>query len=230
MLMLEKNLIQIAGVQDINEALMLQQCGVKYLGFPLRIDINKEDISEDEAGDIINFLSASTNAVIITYINDPDEIADLCNSLSVSIVQLHGDIDPYKLKELKHISPDLTVIKSLVPGYHDISSIEHMIGEQYEEVDAFITDTYDPSTKARGATGKTHDWGISGNIVKHSSRPVILAGGLNPDNVREAIIRVKPFGVDCHTGVEGKDGRKSAAKVRLFVSEAKKGFKQIGHN
>lgn len=91
-------------------------------------------------------------------------------------------------------------------------------------MDAFITDTYDPLTGASGATGKIHNWDVSRRIVEASQRPVILAGGLNPENVRDAILYVKPAGVDVHTGVEGPDGRKDEVLVKAFVSEAESAF------
>ncbi len=94
-------------------------------------------------------------------------------------------------------------------------------------VDDYITDTYDPIRKTSGDTGKTHDWGISQRLVQLSNRPVILAGGLTPDNVRMAILQVKPAGVDCHTGVEDASGRKSREKVERFVAEAETGFNHI---
>jgi phosphoribosylanthranilate isomerase len=100
-----------------------------------------------------------------------------------------------------------------------------MVRELAELVDAFITDTFDPATGASGATGKTHDWQISRRLVEISPQPVILAGGLTPDNVREAILAVQPAGVDCHTGVEDASGRKDADKVRRFVAEARAGFR-----
>ena len=226
----KKGLIQIAGVHDIEEAAMLQDKGVRYIGFPLRTDVNKEDISEKEARDIIVSLLPGTRAVIITYISEAHEVSDLCRSLSASIVQLHGDPDLYNLKELKQISPDLTLIKSLVVGYLDRFLLEKIVEEQSEFVDAFITDTYNPVTKARGATGITHDWEISRRIVEFSPRPVILAGGLNPKNVGDAIMTVKPCGVDCHTGVEGADGRKDPEKVAEFVSEAGDAFRKLKYN
>jgi len=96
---------------------------------------------------------------------------------------------------------------------------------EYERcVDAFITDTYDPATGACGATGRTHDWSVSRKLVELSSRPVLLAGGLTPDNIRQAIGQVRPAGVDAHTGVEGPDGRKDPALVRRFVAEARAAF------
>jgi phosphoribosylanthranilate isomerase len=95
-------------------------------------------------------------------------------------------------------------------------------------VDAFITDTFDPETGASGATGKTHDWEVSRKLVKMSARPVILAGGLNPANVRQAIYAVNPAGVDAHGGVEHPDGKKDRELVDTFVREATDAFASLG--
>jgi len=73
----------------------------------------------------------------------------------------------------------------------------------------------------------THDWCISRRLVEISSRPVILAGGLTPANVAEAIAEVRPAGVDSHTGVEDASGAKSREKVARFVREAMEQFRRM---
>ena len=118
----------------------------------------------------------------------------------------------------------LAVIKSLVIGMRDDKALEATLGELSPFVDAFITDTFDPKTGASGATGKTHDWRVSRRLVELSPRPIILAGGLTPENVRRAILEVRPAGVDSHTGVEDATGRKSREKVHKFLSEAHEAF------
>jgi phosphoribosylanthranilate isomerase len=218
--MLEANLIQIAGVIDGAEAEMLQQCGVRYLGFPLRLPVHREDLTEAEAAAIIKSLAPPVFGVLITYLDEASEIAAFCHGLGAPIVQLHGDIDRDELKRLKTFDPNLTVIKSLVIGIRDDKALETMVSELTPFVDAFITDTFDPKTGASGATGKTHDWRVSRRLVELSDRPVILAGGLTPENVKRAILEVRPAGVDSHTGVEDSSGRKSGEKVRKFLSEA----------
>lgn len=115
-------------------------------------------------------------------------------------------------------------MKSLVVGLHTESALQMMIDDYSRYVNAFITDSYDPDTGASGATGRTHDWRISRRLVEMSRRPVILAGGLNPENVRRAIVEVKPYGVDSHTGVEDDSGRKCREKVEKFLAEARLGF------
>ena len=90
-------------------------------------------------------------------------------------------------------------------------------------VDALILDTYDPESGKGGATGKTHDWQISRAIVDAVAVPVILAGGLTPDNVEAAIAQVQPWGVDVHTGIEDPDGSRNLEKIRSFIRRSKGG-------
>ena len=123
--------------------------------------------------------------------------------------------------------PSLEVIKSLVVAKDNYSLLEEMVNTLSPWVDAYITDTFDPVTGAEGATGKTHDWSVSRRIVEISPRPVIIAGGLNPGNVKKAIKEIKPAGVDVHTGIEGKNGRKEEELVRSFILESKEGFDLI---
>jgi phosphoribosylanthranilate isomerase len=225
--MLEENLIQIAGVIDAAEAQMLQHCGVRYLGFPLRLPVHHEDLAEEEAAAIIKSLAPPEFGVLITYLDEASEIAACCHALGARIVQLHGDIDRDELMRLKSLDPNLTVIKSLVIGMRDNNALEAMVSELSPFVDAFITDTFDPKTGASGATGKTHDWRVSRQLVELADRPVILAGGLTPENVKRAILEVRPAGVDSHTGVEDSSGRKSREKVRKFLSEAYEAFELV---
>jgi phosphoribosylanthranilate isomerase len=227
---LEDNLIQIAGVIDAAEAQMLQQCGVRYLGFPLRLPVHREDLTESEAATIIKDLVPPVFGVLIAYLDKANDIVDFCHALGARIVQLHGDIDGNELKRLKTLDPTLTVIKSLVVGMHDHKALEAMVSELSPFVAGFIADTFDRKTGASGATGKTHDWSVSKRLVELSDRPVILAGGLTPENVKKAILEVRPAGVDCHTGVEDSTGRKSREKVEQFLSEAYEGFEQVKAN
>jgi phosphoribosylanthranilate isomerase len=225
--MLAPDLIQIAGVSGVAEARMLRRCGVNYLGFPLRLPVHREDISEADAAQIISELEAPAFGVLITYLDDAGEIAAFSSSLGARIVQLHGDVAVEELAKLKAVAPELLVIKSLVVGLHREDVLESMVDRCSPYVDAFITDTFDPATGATGATGIKHDWSVSRRLVEMSARPVILAGGLHPDNVRRAIVEVRPGGVDSHTGVEDDAGRKCPDKVRAFVTEAEAGFRQI---
>lgn len=225
-----ENFIQIAGVIDQQEADMLINLGVEFLGFPLRLNINKEDLSEEKAAEIISTIRPPSHAVLITYLNSAEEINKFCIKLNVNIIQLHGSISMDELIKLKNISPELKIIKSLVVGEVSNEKILNQMKELTPFVDAFITDTFNPATGASGATGLTHDWNFSKKICEMSTKPVILAGGLNAENVYEAIKFVKPAGVDSHTGVENKFGRKDYTLVSKFITEAKRAFSELNKN
>jgi phosphoribosylanthranilate isomerase len=228
--MLEDGLIQIAGVHDEAEARLMQECGVRYVGFPLRLPVHQPDLTERAAARIIRGLAPWTHAVLITYLADAEQIAALCRFLGVRIVQLHGDIARRELERLRTHDPALTIVKSLVVGRPDADATTPILHDLSAVVDAYILDTFDPQTGASGATGKTHDWRISRRLVQRSPRPVILAGGLTPENVRRAILEVRPAGVDSHTGVEDASGRKSREKVEQFVAEAQAAFRLLGRD
>jgi phosphoribosylanthranilate isomerase len=221
------NVIQIAGVIDQDEVDLLLECGVRWLGFPLRLPVHREDLTEAAAARIVRRLAPPAVAVLITYLDRAADIVRFCTRLGTDVVQLHGEIAIEELALLREWEPRLTVIKSLVVGLHTPDELARSVRTLSPFADAFITDTFDPETGASGATGKTHDWAISRRLVEVSERPVILAGGLTPENVREAILAVRPAGVDAHTGVEGPDGRKEEDKVRRFVAEATAGFSAI---
>lgn len=224
---MERGLIQVAGVIDRAEAQLLIDSGVRYLGFPLRLPVNAEDLGEEAAAELIAEFPPGVKGVLITYLDRADEVLAFCRKLGVGVVQLHGPIAVAELAGLKRAWPELVVIKSLIVRGDNLDELKILIAESAPYVDAYITDSFDPQSGAEGATGKTHDWTIDRTLVEQSPKPVILAGGLNADNVRQAIRTVRPFGVDVHTGIEGADGRKDAALVRRFVAEAKAGFAAV---
>ena len=225
-----KEFIQIAGITDKEETEMLLDCGVEYLGFPLRLPVNKEDLTEVSAGRIISGLPLSTHGILITYLSNAEDIKALCKKIGTNIIQLHGDITIDELIKLKRTFPESRIIKSLIVVKNSVEELLNSINSFEKFVDAFITDTYNPQTGATGATGLTHDWKISRVLVEHSQKPIILAGGLTPENVYDAIIKVRPAGVDTHTGVEDDSGRKNKSKVIKFIEEARKGFDKIKEN
>lgn len=222
-----QGVIQIAGVADRAEAMMLVEAGAHQIGFPLRLPVHKEAVSAEDAAEIIHLLPPLVSAVLITYLDVAEEIIDLCKKIGARRVQLHGGISLAEIVRLKSLAPDLTVTKSLIVKGNNLTELESSVATFSPHCDAFITDTYDPATGACGATGKTHDWDISRRLCDISPRPVMLAGGLNPGNVRKAIAHVRPSGVDAHTGVEGADGRKDAVLVRAFVREALAAFRNL---
>jgi len=223
-------MIQVAGVKSLAEAQMLAACGVTHVGLPLRLPVHAPDVSEDVARGIVRGLGKAAQTVLITYLLDAAETLKFCRYLGVDGVQLHGSMPLSEVRRLRQGAPELFIIKSLVVGMADEKGGEAgLLAEAQAHapfVDAFLTDTFDPASGASGATGKTHDWAVSRRLAQALSaewaRPLILAGGLNPDNVAQAIAAVGPAGVDAHTGLEDAAGNKDEALVRRFVDEASK--------
>ncbi|CCQ13973.1 N-(5'-phosphoribosyl)anthranilate isomerase [Rhodococcus sp. AW25M09] len=220
-------LVQVAGIIDEAEAQMLCNAGVDWLGFPLRLPSGKDDITELDAAKAIAGLPAPHQGVLISYLTDAAEVAGFCRELGVRAVQLHGDVEDEQLRILKDIAPELYVLKSLVVRSDNAKELLAQVDRTADVVDMFITDTFDPRTGAKGATGLLHDWSVSAELVERSPKPLMMAGGLSPDNVADAIRQVRPAAVDAHSLLEGADGRKDAVKVRDFVTRARDAFAEF---
>lgn len=219
--------IQVAGIIDEDEARLVAECGVDLLGFPLDPIHGDAEIAAETASRIVRALPPPARGVLITYLSSAGAILSRSGDIGVSIVQLHGNVPIEELVRLRRAGSGLLVVKTLVVRDKNVSQLVDDVDRLSPYVDAFLTDTFDPGTGRWGATGKTHDWSVSRRIVEHSRRPVILAGGLTPANVRQAILDVGPAGVDVHTGVEGPAGRKDRRLVERFVEASHEGFESV---
>jgi phosphoribosylanthranilate isomerase len=117
------------------------------------------------------------------------------------------------------------VTKSPVVGRYGPAELRRRLEATAGLMDGCIADTYDLVT---GATGRIHDWAVSRALAALPRRPLVLAGGLTPDDVREATREVRTAGVNVHTGVERQDGHKNAAPTRRFPGEGRVGFAALG--
>jgi phosphoribosylanthranilate isomerase len=212
--------IQIAGVHDMPELTPLLSLDITHVALPLGPGVREQDLSLEKAGEVFANLPRSIAGVLITYLRDAADISAFCFHLGCGWVQLHGEISSAEARRLSVMRPDLKIIKSLVVGKKKKEDLFKEYNEFSAHCHMFITDTYDPGTGACGATGRVHDWEVSRSIVRESPRPVILAGGLDVDNVYEAVMHVAPVGVDAHSGLEDSRGIKDPEKVREFVREA----------
>jgi len=139
---------------------------------------------------------------------DPEGVAQVVEDAALDIVQLHGSESAEICNRV--FAPTWKVVHlDRVPGI-DVAGYQ---------VDAFLVDSY--STESPGGTGKTVNWDRAAEFIADRSTPVILAGGLTPDNVRESILRTRPWGVDVSSGVEARPGEKDLTKVEEFILQCR---------
>jgi phosphoribosylanthranilate isomerase len=222
---LSPGLVQVAGIRDEDEARLCLDAGVDLLGFPFRLPVHREDLAEAEAAALIAALGIGSRSVLITYLETARELVELADLLGTGWVQIHGRIVPSELRLLREARPGLGIIRSLVLRSADLEQPMAELVACSPWVDAFLTDSHDPASGADGATGRVHDWSLSRRLGQASTRPLILAGGLRPDNVAAAIAAVGPAGVDAHTGLEDAAGAKDPALVAAFVDTARRAFR-----
>ena len=211
---------KICGINTWENAKVAVDCGADALGFLVGITHLAEDkIEIEDAKEIITKLPPFVSTVAVTHLQNAKDIIELCRYLNVTTLQIHDYISPGEVDYCKKQLPNIKIIKAVhVINNDKLKTIE--IAHSFENVsDALLLDSR--TVERLGGTGITHDWNISSEIVKQIKIPVILAGGLTPDNVYDAVIKVKPFAVDVNSGVE-INGNKDSLKVCDFILNAKK--------
>jgi len=217
--------LKICGIKRVEDAIMAAYCGADAIGLVVGQKHNSDDfIDKGLAQKIVKECPPYISPVLVTELDDAEEISNLAHKIGVTSIQLHSDCTVDSIISLRKILPHIKIIKNFhVNGFEVIQAMK-----PFESVvDAFILDTLDLANDKVGGTGLVHDWNISKNIVKEVSKPVILAGGLTPENVGEAIRFVKPYGVDASSGLKDSDGFKDKMKVINFISRAKHEFCKV---
>ncbi|MCK5849620.1 MAG: phosphoribosylanthranilate isomerase [Kiritimatiellae bacterium] len=202
-----KNVIEvkICGLTSRDDALAALEYGADYLGFVL-YDASVRSITPGKMAGILDRIDVPYRAVGV-FVNsvraDVEKIASDCN---LHAVQLHGDEMACDFVEMP-----VQVWRSVCMDGGARDAAGEWNAARYV-VDAAVRGMY-------GGTGVTADWGMAAEFaVKH---PVILAGGLNPDNIADGIKNVRPLGVDSASGVESVPGKKDLKKVQEFIKRAR---------
>ena len=213
--------VKICGIRQQADALIAAELGADAIGLLVGQGHNSPDfISATVARDIARALPPSVEAVLVTHVEDVDELERLLQQSEITTVQLHSEIPPSSVERLRGRHPHVKIFKSI----NIISAESVAYPETFAKlVDGFVLDSINVATNQVGGTGKTHDWSVSRQIVmRYPEIPIILAGGLNSENVRFAIECVRPFGVDVNSGTKASDGFKDPRKMEAFIVEAKR--------
>ena len=208
---------KVCGMTRIDDAGVAVEAGADAIGCLVGLDgASPDEASPDLARAVFASLPPYVARVLVTHRTTVAEVADLARATGAQVVQLHGAFPLEAIPELRRAAGHLSVVKCA--HVVDEGSIEDAL-RAAEAADAVLLDSR--TADRIGGTGRVHDWSVSARIVQGSPKPVILAGGLTPDNVAEAIARVRPWGVDVNSGTRGDDGRKSHERIRAFVAAAK---------
>jgi phosphoribosylanthranilate isomerase len=214
--------VQIYGITTADDAAAVDRLGPDSVGVVLDEGVPTWDsVDADTARAIVKALP-HVRVAALSLSTDPDRILDTVRTIRPDIVHLaRADaMDDGTLQRIRaKVEPAQLLLTVPVdgPGAMDTARRLSEVG------DSLLLDTKHPDTGVVGATGHTHDWSISADIVNSLDITVVLAGGLGPDNVRDAITAVRPFGVDSETrtSLESDRRRKDIAKVESFISLAR---------
>lgn len=214
---------QIYETQSYDEAKNLVELGVDYVGVLVGIkDEYPGELSPERAVEVLRGVTGRAKKVVLSLSKNLNDIAIIISKTNPDILHLPAepnDLLPADIQVIKNQFPNVKVMRTIPVG--DEGCIE--LAKQYDGIaDYLLLDSRRKSDSQIGATGETHDWNLSRKIVESVSIPVILAGGLGPDNLAEAIAKVRPFGVDSKSKTDKVGSReKDLEKVKEFVKITK---------
>ena len=196
--------IKICGITHLEDALAAVACGADALGF-MFYPKSSRFVTPEHASEIIRCLPPFISRVGVFVNEDAERIREIVSMCGLDTLQFHGDEPPGFTREFE---PVKTIKAIRVRNAESIGCLPD------HRTDAWLLDSYVAGQE--GGTGEQFNWDLA---VEASTmgRPIILAGGLTPENVADAIRHVLPYGVDVSSGVESSPGRKDPGKVQAFI-------------
>lgn len=194
--------VKICGITSVADALLAAEAGADAIGLVF-YPHSPRFVEAGAAREIVRALPPFVSPVGVFVNEAPATVEELCTAAGIRIVQLHGSEEPEYVEQL----PEYRVIKAIRVG-----RAEDLLAARQYRVSAVLLDS--KVEGLWGGSGRSFDW----TLARQLNARIILAGGLAPDNVAQAIRLVKPYAVDVSTGVEAAPGRKDPALVRAFVA------------
>ena len=204
--------VKICGVTNESDLRAVDAAGADAVGVIADVPVDTpREVSLDEASRLVDAAPPFLTTTLVTMPETVDDAVDAAERVGSDVLQLHGDCGP----------EDLGAIRAAVDA--DLVAVVNAADPERARtvapaVDAVLVDSVDES--GAGGTGETHDWAATAEVAATLDAPVILAGGLTPGNVAEAVDAVDPYAVDVASGVERTGGRKDRDAVRAFVANA----------
>jgi phosphoribosylanthranilate isomerase len=192
--------IKICCMQNIDEVKLAMKYGASAVGLVSAMPSGAGIISDEKILEISRTIPEEMDSFLLTSLTEANEIITQYKKFRTTTIQLVDDVTSGIYKILKDELPEVKIVQVIHVGGEE--SIQKAISIQ-NEIDMILLDSGNQKLKVKelGGTGRVHDWSISRKIVEAVNIPVFLAGGLNPDNIKEAIETVKPYGVDVCSGL-----------------------------
>jgi phosphoribosylanthranilate isomerase len=208
--------VKICGIKRDDDLQTAVALGADALGFVVGVPSSPRNLSLKQAKKLINQVPLFVTRVLVMVPQSVDIIIQMCEYLRPDAVQLHDGVpmDPVRLRtNLQNVSLIRAINAKSV-------TLPEGASDASKAFDAVLLDSFTQGMS--GGTGLIHDWNLSKRVKQtiHPT-PLILAGGLTPENVQEAINTVQPYAVDVSTGVESHPGNKDPAKVLAFIRNVK---------
>ena len=223
-----KTRIKICGIRSPEDIELAALYGADAVGFITEIPVESpRKLDSDTAATLISKVPKCLDSVMVMMPENSSRALELIEKARPDIVQIHSSLSPVELEIIRE-KTDIPIIKTLsVPAGLGASKVQSLVNRLLEEVreleksgvvDSVLLDS--GIAGKTGGTGCVHDWDLSRRIAEETELPLILAGGLKPENVHEAIRVVSPYAVDTASGVE-TSGKKDALKIKNFIEEVR---------
>ena len=208
--------VKICGITQEEDVKMVSDLGADAIGFVVGVPSSPRNLSLNSAEKLIGLVPVFVKSVLVMVPKSFEELLRTCEKLNPQALQIHGE-NIRDISSLRENLPNTSIIRALNVDQENI--LEAAL-DASKSFDAILLDS--SSHGMYGGTGKIHDWKLSKRVKKIiHSKPLILAGGLHPQNVKESIRTVQPYAVDVSTGVELLPGIKDPAKVSAFIENVK---------
>ena len=202
--------IKICGITCNSDATAAADLGADAIGLVF-YPRSPRAVTVDKVAGIVDGLTDRIDTVALFVDPTEEQVRDVLATNSISLLQFHGQ-EPEEFCK----SFDVPYLKAV--AVKDYASIAKVI-EDYPTARMILLDSY--SKKAPGGTGITFDWKIAESVSAASAKKIVVAGGLNPENVQAAIQQINPFGIDVSSGVEKSHGMKDLSKLKAFIEGAR---------
>lgn len=217
--------VKICANKSIEDAKMCLYANADIIGILVGQEHNSMDfVDKYKAKEINDFVNGRCDVSLVTHLTKADEIIELTKFIGNNIIQLHSNIEETEVEKIATTLPNVKLVRLI-----HISGDGKIITDykKMKYADYYLLDSFNLKTNQVGGTGLTHDWHKSNELINLLNKPTFLAGGLNPENVANAIKISKPYGVDVNSGCKNEKGVKDPIKVKEFVYNAKNRYNTI---